>query len=99
MPKLNTAFVGSTNTINICLIVLIFSFIPASDCVGRGPSTRLYSEPIMLLRRPWVSMHANHYTTDVVHHGHKVHAICNSSLEWNPNLYVEIVDNILFSYS
>ena len=36
---LNTDFVGSINTINICLISsIIYSFIPVSGCVGKGPS-------------------------------------------------------------
>ena len=36
---LNRNFVGSTNTISICLILLtIYIFIPVSGCVGRGPS-------------------------------------------------------------
>ena len=33
---LNTEFIGSTNTINICLILsTIYIFIPVSGCVGR----------------------------------------------------------------
>ena len=36
---LNTDFVGSINTINICLISsIIYSFIPVIGCVGKGPS-------------------------------------------------------------
>jgi hypothetical protein len=36
---LNTDFVGSINTINICLISsIIYSFIPVSGCEGKGPS-------------------------------------------------------------
>jgi hypothetical protein len=51
---LNTAFVGGTNTINICLILsTIYIFIPVSGCVGRGPVHRIARGPIMLLRRPW----------------------------------------------
>ena len=38
---LNTDFVGSTNTINVCLILSTFSFIPVSGCVGMGPSELL----------------------------------------------------------
>ena len=39
---LNTDFVESTNTINICLILsTIYIFIPVSGCVGRGPSALL----------------------------------------------------------
>ena len=39
---LNTDFVESTNTINICLILsTIYIFIPVSYFVGRGPSALL----------------------------------------------------------
>jgi len=39
---LNTDFVGSTSTINICLISsIIYIFIHASGCVGSGPSILL----------------------------------------------------------
>jgi hypothetical protein len=42
---INTEFVGSTNTINICLILsTIYIFIPASGCVGRGPSALFCTE-------------------------------------------------------
>jgi len=35
---LDTDFVKSANTINICLILsTIYMFIPVSDCVGRAP--------------------------------------------------------------
>ena len=38
----NPHFIGSSNTINIGLIVsTIYMFIPVSDCVGRGPSELL----------------------------------------------------------
>ena len=48
-------FVGSTNAINICLILLtIYSFIPVSGCLGRGPVHCFVLGPLMLLRRPWV---------------------------------------------
>ena len=47
MTRLNTDFVGSNNTINICLILsTIYSFIPMSVCVGRGPQcTTLHGGP------------------------------------------------------
>ena len=36
---LNIDFLGSTYTINICLILMtIYIFIPVSGCVGRGPN-------------------------------------------------------------
>jgi hypothetical protein len=38
---LNTDFVGSTNTIHVCLILSTFSFIPVSGCVGIGTSALL----------------------------------------------------------
>ena len=40
---LNTDFVGSPNTINICLILsTIYIFIPGSGCVDRGPNPLLF---------------------------------------------------------
>jgi hypothetical protein len=38
---LNTGFVGSTHTINMFNFIDIYSFIPASACVGMGPSALL----------------------------------------------------------
>ena len=50
---LNTEFIGSTNTINICLILsTIYFFIPVSGCVGRTPVHCFPRRPIILLRRP-----------------------------------------------
>jgi hypothetical protein len=41
--NLNTDFVGSLNTINICLILpTIYIFIHVNGCVGRGPSALLF---------------------------------------------------------
>ena len=40
-PCVNTDFVVSTNIINMFNFIDIYSFIPASDCVGMGPSTLL----------------------------------------------------------
>ena len=34
----------------------IYSFIPVSRCVGMGSSALLCPGPIMLLRRPWLSV-------------------------------------------
>jgi hypothetical protein len=54
---LNTDFVGSTNTINICLILsTIYIFIPVSGCVCMGHSALLFPGPIILFRRPYVSI-------------------------------------------
>jgi hypothetical protein len=39
---LNTYFVGSTNTINVRLILSTYSFITVSGCVGMGPSAVLF---------------------------------------------------------
>ena len=51
---LNTDFVGSINTRNICLILsTIYSFISASVCIDRGLSTLLWPGPILLIRRSW----------------------------------------------
>jgi hypothetical protein len=47
-------FVGSTNTIDICLILsTIYIFIPVSGFVIRGPSALFFPGAIMLLRRSW----------------------------------------------
>ena len=46
---LSTDFVGSTNTINICLILsTIYSFIPVIDCVGRAPMHYFAQGPMKL---------------------------------------------------
>jgi hypothetical protein len=51
---LNTDFVGSINTRNICLIFsTIYSFISVSVCIDRGLSALLWPGPILLIRRPW----------------------------------------------
>ena len=51
---LNTDFVGSINTINICLILsTINSFISVSVCIDMGLSELLWPGPILLTRRPW----------------------------------------------
>jgi hypothetical protein len=45
MNVVYTDFLGSTNTINICLsLSTIYSFIPLSDCVGKDPSVLLCPE-------------------------------------------------------
>jgi hypothetical protein len=50
---LNTDFVGSTNTRNICLILsTIYSFISMSVCIDMGLSAVLWLGPILLIRRP-----------------------------------------------
>ena len=52
-----SGFVGSTNIINICLILsTIYILIPMSGYVGRGPSAILCQGPVMLLRRPLVQL-------------------------------------------
>jgi hypothetical protein len=51
---LNTDFVGSINTRNICLILsTIYSFISVSVCIDRGLSALLWPGHILLIRRPW----------------------------------------------
>jgi hypothetical protein len=51
---LNTDFVGSINTRNICLILsTIYSFISVSFCIDRGLSALLWPGPILLIRRSW----------------------------------------------
>jgi hypothetical protein len=51
---LNTDFVGSINTRNICLILsTIYSFHSVSVCIDRGLSALLWPGPILLTRRPW----------------------------------------------
>jgi hypothetical protein len=49
---LNTDFVGSTNTRNICLILsTIYSkFIPVCACIDRGLSALIWPGPKMLIR-------------------------------------------------
>jgi hypothetical protein len=48
--SLNTDFVGSTNTINLCFILLtIYISIPVSGCVGRGPSVLISPGPINII--------------------------------------------------
>ena len=48
----NTDFVGRTNKINICVILIDnYNVTPLGGCVGRGPSALLCPGPIMLLRR------------------------------------------------
>jgi hypothetical protein len=56
---LNTDFVGSTNTRNICLILsTIYSFISVSVCL----SALLWPGPILLIRRPWpYAIHHLHF--------------------------------------
>ena len=59
---LNTDFVGSIDTRNICLILTtIYSFISVSVCLDRGLSALLWPGPILLIRRPWLY---------VIHHLH-----------------------------
>ena len=51
---LNTDFVGSINTRNICLILLtIYNFISVSVCIDMGLSALLWPGPIFLTRRRW----------------------------------------------
>jgi hypothetical protein len=51
---LNTDFVGSINTRNICLILsTIYNFISVSVCIDMGLSALLWPGPILLTRRPW----------------------------------------------
>ena len=51
---LNTDFVGSINTRNICLILsTIYSFISVSVWIDRDLSALLWPRPILLIRRPW----------------------------------------------
>ena len=51
---LNTDFVGSINTRNICLILsTINSFISVSVCIDRGLSALLWPGPILLIKRPY----------------------------------------------
>ena len=50
---LNTDFVGSINTRNICLILsTIYSFISVSVCIDMGLSALPWPGPILLTRRP-----------------------------------------------
>jgi hypothetical protein len=61
---LNTDFVGSINTRNICLILSTMAFIvlfSVSVCIDRGLSALLWPGPILLIRRPW---------SYVIHHLH-----------------------------
>ena len=60
---LNTDFVGSINTINICLILsTISSFIPVSNCVGRGSNALICPEPYNAVKMALVSwVHKNSY--------------------------------------
>jgi hypothetical protein len=51
---LNTDFVGSINTRNICLILsTIYNFISVIVCIDMGLSALLWPGPILLTRRPW----------------------------------------------
>ena len=85
---LNTDFVGSINTRNICLILsTIYSFISVSVCIDRGLSALLWPGPILLIRRPWPY---------VIHHLHFMnigqYCLC---------MLVALIDNFvikLFSY-
>jgi hypothetical protein len=57
---LNTDFVGSINTRNICLILsTIYNFISVSVCIDMALSALLWPGPILLIRRflPYVIHH------------------------------------------
>lgn len=60
---LNTDFVGSINTRNICLILSpIYSFIPVRVCIDRDLNALLWQAPIMLIRRTWpYAIHHVHF--------------------------------------
>jgi len=50
---LKADFVGSANTINICLVLsTIYIFISVSGCVGMGPSTLIFPGAYDALETP-----------------------------------------------
>ena len=81
---LNTEFIGSTDTINIFLILsTIYIVIPVSGCVGRAPVHCFAQEPIMLFRRPcaaltWMKSYLNDRTQRIAVSSVK----CNASSMW-----------------
>ena len=82
---LNTDFVGSINTRNICLILsTIYSFISVSVCIDKGLGALLWPGPILLIRRPWPY---------VIHHLHFMN-IYRLYIAWHKPILLLNVDCI-----